>query len=234
MNPYRKEIFPVSIYHGTLEDNNRIKKNLVPYIEKSKNEDGNWKPPDRWMTNKLITSFDNNDVHRDLFNNEKDSWTSDLRNQYLKLIGNFFEAGEWKIDCEQLWYNYYSNGEWQEQHRHLGDWRDLTHFAFVHFVQFDHKRHVPITFVDPLECERSLSPELDPPELDGRSTLGKYRPKVREGDCIMFPSWLEHEVRPGRPTPDYPRISMAMNIKILQMGEDRYRDKSSDPEMHDD
>ena len=233
MNPYRKEIFPVSIYHGTLEDNNRIKKNLVPYIEKSKNEDGNWKPPDRWMTNKLITSFDNNDVHRDLFNNEKDSWTSDLRNQYLKLIGNFFEAGEWKIDCEQLWYNYYSNGEWQEQHRHLGDWRDLTHFAFVHFVQFDHKRHVPITFVDPLECERSLSPELDPPELDGRSTLGKYRPKVREGDCIMFPSWLEHEVRPGRPTPDYPRISMAMNIKILQMGEDRYRDKSSDPEMHD-
>ena len=234
MNPYRKEIFPVSIYHGTLEDNNRIKKNLVPYIEKSKNEDGNWKPPDRWMTNKLITSFDNNDVHRDLFNNEKDSWTSDLRNQYLKLIGNFFEAGEWKIDCEQLWYNYYSNGEWQEQHRHLGDWRDLTHFAFVHFVQFDHKRHVPITFVDPLECERSLSPELDPPELDGRSTLGKYRPKVREGDCIMFPAWLEHEVRPGRPTPDYPRISMAMNIKILQMGEDRYRDKSSDPEMHDD
>ena len=234
MNPYRKEIFPVSIYHGTLEDNNRIKKNLVPYIEKSKNEDGNWKPPDRWMTNKLITSFDNNDVHRDLFNNEKDSWTSDLRNQYLKLIGNFFEAGEWKIDCEQLWYNYYSNGEWQEQHRHLGDWRDLTHFAFVHFVQFDHKRHVPITFVDPLECERSLSPELDPPELDGRSTLGKYRPKVREGDCLMFPAWLEHEVRPGRPTPDYPRISMAMNIKILQMGEDKYRDKSSDPEMHDD
>ena len=50
----------------------------------------------------------------------------------------------------------------------------------------------------------------------------------------MFPAWLEHEVKPGKPTPDYPRISMAMNIKILQMGEDKYRDKSSDPGMHDD
>lgn len=234
MNPYRKEIFPVSIYHGTLEDNNRIKKNLIPYIERSKNEKGNCKPPDRWMTDKLITSFDNGDVHEDLFNGEKDSWTNDLRNQYLKIISNFFQEDEWKIDCEHLWYNYYSNGEWQEQHRHLGDWKDLTHFAFVHFVQYDHKRHMPITFVDPLEAERSLSPELDPPEIDGKPTLGKYRPKVREGDCLMFPAWLEHEVRPGKPTPDYPRISMAMNIKILQMGDEKYRDKSSDPEMHDD
>ena len=152
----------------------------------------------------------------------------------MKLISNFFQEDEWRIDCEHLWYNYYSNGEWQEQHRHLGDWKDLTHFAFVHFVQYDHKRHIPITFVDPLEAERSLSPELDPPEIDGKPTLGKYRPKVREGDCLMFPAWLEHEVRPGKPTPDYPRISMAMNIKILQMGEDKYRDKSSDPGMHDD
>ena len=50
----------------------------------------------------------------------------------------------------------------------------------------------------------------------------------------MFPAWLEHEVRPGKPTPDYPRISMAMNIKILQYRDDKYAWMKRDAEDNSD
>jgi len=36
---------------------------------------------------------------------------------------------------------------------------------------------------------------------------------------IMFPSWLEHEVKAGPPTPDYPRITLSFNIKMHRYGE---------------
>ena len=48
--------------------------------------------------------------------------------------------------------------------------------------------------------------------------MGKYKPKVREGDVIMFPAYLEHEIKPGKPTPNYPRMTLAMNIKVTRYG----------------
>ena len=37
---------------------------------------------------------------------------------------------------------------------------------------------------------------------------------------MMFPCWLEHEVRPGKRTPDYPRVSVALNINVKEFGPD--------------
>ena len=36
---------------------------------------------------------------------------------------------------------------------------------------------------------------------------------------IMFPSYLEHEVKSGRPTPDNPRITISFNLNLFWMGE---------------
>ena len=30
----------------------------------------------------------------------------------------------------------------------------------------------------------------------------------------MFPSYLEHEVKAGPPTPEYPRITISFNIRL--------------------
>jgi hypothetical protein len=37
-----------------------------------------------------------------------------------------------------------------------------------------------------------------------------------EGDFIMFPSYLRHCVYPSPSTPDYPRITISMNFKVLE------------------
>jgi hypothetical protein len=35
---------------------------------------------------------------------------------------------------------------------------------------------------------------------------------------VMFPSYLEHEVKAGPPTPGNPRITISFNIKMLRYG----------------
>ena len=47
----------------------------------------------------------------------------------------------------------------------------------------------------------------------------KYYVHAKEGDLIMFPSWMEHEVKPGPPTPDYPRITLSFNVRMHQYGD---------------
>lgn len=213
MNFYRKEIFPISIYHSSVEDHKRLKSLIMPFINNAIKDRGvDNKPPDGWLTDNLITSFSDEDVRDSLFNPDN-NMGKELRYQFLKVLDSFFLANPWQIDVEHIWYNYYVNGEWQESHKHLGG---LTHahFAFVYLVSYNPKIHSPLVFNDPLETHRSISPRLDPNENDG-----KYFVKAKEGDVIMFPTWLEHHVRPGKPTPNYPRISIAMNIKMQRYGD---------------
>ena len=213
MSRYRKHIFPIPIYHGTVENNVKLKQLLIPYIEEAKKDTSKNKPPDAWLTNSLVTSFKNDEVTETLWNPENDLG-KEIRYQYLKLLDSFFVERSWQINIEHIWYNYYINGEWQEAHKHLSNGLSHSHFAFVHFLSFNPKIHTPLTFNDPLETHRSITPELD-----SSVDVGKYRPKVREGDVVMFPTWLEHEVGRGKPTPNYPRISIALNFKLEEYGE---------------
>ena len=41
-------------------------------------------------------------------------------------------------------------------------------------------------------------------------------PDITEGDLIMFPSYLMHEVKANKPTPGNPRISIAFNFAVTQ------------------
>ena len=36
----------------------------------------------------------------------------------------------------------------------------------------------------------------------------------------MFPIYLEHEVKSGPPTPEYPRMTISFNIRITKFGEE--------------
>ena len=48
----------------------------------------------------------------------------------------------------------------------------------------------------------------------------KFRVNAKEGDLVMFPAYLEHEVKAGPPTPEYPRITISFNVKITKFGDD--------------
>ena len=56
----RKELFPISIFHGKVEDNDKLKNNIIPFIEETKH--GN-KPPEGWLTNNINTSYNNRKVN---------------------------------------------------------------------------------------------------------------------------------------------------------------------------
>lgn len=219
INPYRKEIFPISIYHGSVENNDRLKDMLIPYIfKKVKDENVNNDPPGGWFTKSLKTSFDNKDVIEDLWNPDDDNdIAKELRRQYLKVIDQFFMHEEWSAEIDHVWYNYYVDGEYQEAHKHLGKYNDNITFAFVHFLSYDPENHAPLIFGDPMEDIKSMQPKLCPAQ---DPTDSKYIPRIKEGDVMMFPCWLEHEVRPGKRTPDYPRVSVALNINVNEFGPD--------------
>ena len=63
---------------------------------------------------------------------------------------------------------------------------------------------------------RNLGIELDRNDYDE-----VWEPNIYEGDLLMFPSWLIHSVRPGPPTPDYPRITIAFNFRVLEYEGDK-------------
>lgn len=48
--------------------------------------------------------------------------------------------------------------------------------------------------------------------IDGKPQQGETRMKLRDGDLVVFPSWLRHGVMPYRGTGE--RVSIAMNIDI--------------------
>ena len=216
-NPYRKELFPTTIFQRGVDNNQRLKELIIPYIEKTK-FNGDNKIPERWLTNDLITSFDNEDVNRVLL--EDNDIGAELQIQYGDVIDQFFDE-PYELNIQAMWYNVYTNGEWQESHTHLGGVGSPIHFACIHFLSFDPDIHNAVTFLDPLVTARGNSMEMN---CNGYDV--KVRPQVQEGDILMFPSYLPHEVSPGASTPEYPRITISFNLEVVRYGKEEENQES--------
>lgn len=219
MSRYRNPIFAVPTFQSSVRDNDRIKELIFPIIHEHR-KSGITEPPNGWFTDKLITSFKD-----DKFNNKlisDDDIGTEIKNQYFDVLKTFFNTS-FECDIADIWYNYYQNKEYQEPHTHFGTYNSPNHFACVHFLSYNPKIHSPLTFCDPLRLVR-----LSTLETIG---FGGYSENIdvnaREGDLVMFPSYLEHEVRPAPPTPEYPRITISFNLKIHKFGDDVEEDEPS-------
>lgn len=221
MSNYLKHIFPINIYHGSVQDNNKIKELIVPLIQEHKNSN-NHTAPDGWLTNKLITSF-SDDKFNDALIDSSTPIGKELTKQYNPVFTNFFDRS-FSIKITDMWYNFYDNGEYQEAHCHFGSWKSQNHFACIHFVNYDHDRHSPLRLWDPSRNIRVSSWEF----FDKRNYTDHIDLNVREGDFIMIPAYLEHEVNPGKPTPDYPRITISFNVCVTDIDEDEEDDNGDD------
>jgi hypothetical protein len=204
---YRKEIYPVYYHHSRVEDNEKLKQLILPFVAGTM--DRAKTPPDGWLTNHLITSFENDEINKEFF--LENEMSQELHGQYREVLKSFFDM-DYDAEIVNLWYNCYENGEYQESHRHLGNPLEPIHFACVHFLSYNPEIHQPLVFTDPLTVYRNMG-------LDEFYHEEKHRVVAKEGDLIMFPSWLEHEVKAGPPTPDYPRITLSFNIKMHRYGE---------------
>ena len=208
------KVFPITYYHLSMTDNDMLKDLLVDKIVADAK---NLEIPEGWFTNKLMTSFDGEPRGKEIFFGENDSYQKVLEKRYGSCINAIFDA-PYKIDIDEIWYNVYMNGEWQEEHDHVGGPHG-SHYSCIHFLSFDPKIHQPVEFRDPLSQLRNLSVELDRNNYDHT-----WYPDIKEGDFIMFPSYLAHSVKPGKPTPDYPRITIAFNFRVLNYQGEMYND----------
>ena len=206
----RKQIFPVSYYQGQVENNDILKGQLLSHINLKKNK---VKVPDGWATTKIITSINSDKANEFLYDNEE------LSKQYLDVIESFCDD-DYIIEIDEIWFNYYIDGEYQESHNHIDDPSDPRRkfepttptFSCVHFLCYDEQVHNPLTFKDPMSVARSHSFEFASHEYQDT-----HAPNISEGDIIMFPSYLEHEVKAGKPTPNNPRITISFNLKLYLM-----------------
>lgn len=208
------KVFPITYYHLSMTDNDKLKDLLIDKIVKDAK---NLEIPEGWFTNKLMTSFDGEPRGKEIFFGEDDTYQKVLEKRYGACINAIFDA-PYKIDIDEIWYNVYMNGEWQEEHDHVGGPHG-SHYSCIHFLSFDPKIHQPVEFRDPLSQLRNLSVELD-----RNNYAHTWYPELKEGDFIMFPSYLSHSVKPGKPTPDYPRITIAFNFRVLDYQGEMYND----------
>ena len=193
------ELFPVTVFKGQVS-NNEILKNLL--VSEILNESRDLEIPEDWTTHKVKTSFS---TQSSILNH------TELTSQYVDCMRDVFDK-EFDVSINKIWYNVYTDGEYQEVHDHLGSLFEPSHFSFIHFLCFDKENHNPPEFRDPLSQLRTTSLELE------RNNCGEvYVPDVKEGDLIMFPSYLQHCVPPGKKT-EYPRITISFNVKVQHYG----------------
>ena len=213
--PYKKQIFPIHIFQTHIKENELLKDELFSKIQEIC-KDKDIPIPAGWQTSKLITTFDNDDINNALFNSN-----SLINKVYPHYLNKFFDK---PVDytLTDIWFNYYDDGEYQEKHSHIAPFTyrpSITHFSVIHYLKFDSEVHQPTVFVDPLEMLR-----LSSLEMESNYYNHLYYPRVKEGSLLMFPSYMEHMVKKSEPTPNNPRITIAMNIRVNQYGEE---DKSN-------
>lgn len=103
-----------------------------------------------------------------------------------------------KTACH-MWYNIYNKGFHQEQHNHSTIGSLASGIVYVQLP----KGSTGTTFISPMKnlfnsCEY-------------KQELTMITPKMQEGDCIVFPPWLEHRVDKQYDT-EGTRVTVAFNV----------------------
>ena len=208
-NHYKRALFPVTLYHTNVRENSVIQREVLASIQKCY-EEKELPIPNGWLTDKLTTSFDQNELNHKIFESER------IHELYMKYVSSVFDKPV-TFSLEDMWFNYYIDGEYQEEHHHINPTPFLppVHFSCVHYLKFDKEEHVATTFHDPISTLRAHSFEME-----SNYCRETWTPKVKEGDLLIFPSYLVHHVKKSKPTPNNPRITVAFNLRLLSYGTD--------------
>ena len=199
-------IFPVTVYKTRIEDNDFLKEKIVSSVEKALPE---LDSPKDWATDNLKTSFGGEPKGKEVLVGKNNVL---LKEKYSNAISEIFDREiTWEI-TDDIWYNYYEKGSYQELHQHIADPFQKIHFSCIHYLSYDKDVHTPAEFHDPISAIRAHSLTLD------RDFVGDFFiPQVEEGDLIMFPAHLQHRVLPQKVS-DIPRITFTFNFRLLRYG----------------
>ena len=192
------DLFPVSIYQSQVEENEStwLKNKVLDDILEQTN---NVEIPENWATNNIKTSWGTtNQVFVDHDNSFDTIFTKCLLSQFDRRFV-FTLSGE-------LWFNYYPEGAWQELHDHIPVANVKSHFSCIYYLSYDEEVHTPAQFYDPVA-------QLRPHSVSLNGVEDFYSPKVKEGTFLMFPTYLQHRVKPQKVS-DTPRVTISFNVTV--------------------
>ena len=130
MSYYRKALFPIHIYQTHIKENELIKDELSNNIDKYI-KDKSLKIPDGWLTDSLQTSYEYDSINIELFDSN-----SIVHDYYMKYLFKIFDKPV-ELNIKEMWFNYYSNGEYQEPHHHVDKgcvMNTKAHFSCIHYL----------------------------------------------------------------------------------------------------
>jgi uncharacterized protein (TIGR02466 family) len=189
------DMFSVPVYYTTLEKHEIYKKTFLSFVEDDQyfQEAKNW---DSKTETTFMHPLNQTLPWRDLVND-----VSTHLFEYMKI---FDPHSKYRIGTD-AWLNRYKFGGYQEQHNHVGE-KNFFSCAYMLDVPDDSGKFV---FVDT--------------NLDFYASVGFYKvfnivpsrafiPPLKEGDLIIFPSYMDHYVTKNNT--DRVRSTISMNFTL--------------------
>ena len=185
-------LFPQFYYHGEVEKHQELKDKLLSELT-----DDKLSQPKEWNCSVQSSFETENNFSWDYF---YECIKPNLLDMHQQLKGNPLH----QFKMTEAWLNKYERGDSQEVHTHIG--ADNCTFSCSYFAQYA-LNDARFLFYDPDQTKH-----LGEFTKHYSGVVNTWFPDVQEGDIIIFPSWIHHQVEPHRS--DTTRITVSANFKI--------------------
>ena len=185
-------LFPQFYYHGEVEKHQELKDKLLSELT-----DDKLSQPKEWNCSVQSSFETENNFSWDYF---YECIKPNLLDMHQQLKGNPLH----QFKMTEAWLNKYERGDSQEVHTHIG--ADNCTFSCSYFAQYA-LNDARFLFYDPDQTKH-----LGEFTKHYSGVVNTWFPDVQEGDIIIFPSWLHHQVEPHRS--DTTRITVSANFKV--------------------
>ena len=185
-------LFPQFYYHGEVEKHQQLKDKLLSELTVDK-----LSQPKEWNCSVQSSFETDNNFSWDYF---YECIKPNLIDMHQQLNGNPLH----QFKMTEAWLNKYERGDSQEVHTHIG--ADNTTFSCSYFAQYA-LNDARFLFYDPDQTKH-----LGEFSKHYGGVVNTWFPDVQEGDIIIFPSWIHHQVEPHRS--DTTRITVSANFKV--------------------
>ena len=185
-------LFPQFYYHGEVEKHQELKDKLLSELT-----DDKLSQPKEWNCSVQSSFETENNFSWDYF---YECIKPNLLDMHQQLKGNPLH----QFTMTEAWLNKYGRGDSQEVHTHIG--ADNCTFSCSYFAQYA-LNDARFLFYDPDQTKH-----LGEFTKHYSGVVNTWFPDVQEGDIIIFPSWIHHQVEPHRS--DTTRITVSANFKI--------------------
>ena len=185
-------LFPQFYYHGEVENHQQLKDKLLSELT-----DDKLSQPKEWNCSVQSSFETDNNFSWDYF---YECIKPNLIDMHQQLNGNPLH----QFTMTEAWLNKYGRGDSQEVHTHIG--ADNCTFSCSYFAQYA-LNDARFLFYDPDQTKH-----LGEFTKHYSGVVNTWFPDVQEGDIIIFPSWLHHQVEPHRS--DTTRITVSANFKV--------------------